>query len=68
MRDDVRSIDDLVKKLKEKGYGVNLKKYLSIKSSLTEKPFVHTDLVTDIFLNILLIALSIKTLKCRYQR
>ena len=31
MRDDVRSIDDLVKKLKEKGYGVNLKKYLSIK-------------------------------------
>ena len=24
MRDDVRSIDDLVKKLKEKGYGVNL--------------------------------------------
>lgn len=31
MRDDVRSIDDLVKKLKEKGYGVNMKKYLSIK-------------------------------------
>ena len=31
MRDDVRSIDDLAEKLKEKGYGVNLKKYLSIK-------------------------------------
>ena len=31
MRDDVRSIDDLVKKLKEKGYGVNMNKYLSIK-------------------------------------
>ena len=31
MRDDVRSIDDLAGKLKEKGYGVNLKKYLSIK-------------------------------------
>ncbi len=24
MRDDVRSIDDLAEKLKEKGYGVNL--------------------------------------------
>ena len=24
MRDDVRSIDDLTEKLKEKGYGVNL--------------------------------------------
>lgn len=31
MRDDVRSIDDLTEKLKEKGYGVNMKKYLSIK-------------------------------------
>lgn len=31
MRDDVRSIDDLAEKLKEKGYGVNMKKYLSIK-------------------------------------
>ena len=35
---------------------------------LTEKPFVHTDSVTDIFLNILLIALSIKILKCRYPK
>ena len=31
MRDDVHSIDDLTEKLKGKGYGVNLKKYLSIK-------------------------------------
>ena len=31
LREDVRCIDDLVEKLKEKGYGVNMKKYLSIK-------------------------------------
>ena len=30
MREDVRSIDDLVDKLKEKGYGIRMKKYLSI--------------------------------------
>lgn len=31
MRDDVRSVDDLVDRLKEKGYGIHMKKYLSIK-------------------------------------
>lgn len=38
MRDDVRSIDDLAEKLKEKGYGVNIKKYLSIKVTPDRKP------------------------------
>lgn len=38
MRDDVCSIDDLTEKLKEKGYGVNMKKYLSIKVKPDRKP------------------------------
>ena len=38
MRDDVHSIDDLTEKLKEKGYGVNMKKYLSIKVKPDRKP------------------------------
>ncbi|MCI7499575.1 MAG: hypothetical protein MSA82_09230, partial [Oscillospiraceae bacterium] len=38
MREDVRSIDDLVDKLKEKGYGIRMKKYLSIQVKPNRKP------------------------------
>ena len=38
MRDDVRSIDDLAEKLKEKGYGIRMKKYLSIQVKPNRKP------------------------------
>ena len=38
MRDDVQSIDDLVEKLKEKGYGIRMKKYLSIQVKPNRKP------------------------------
>lgn len=38
MREDVNSIDDLVEKLKEKGYGIRMKKYLSIQVKPNRKP------------------------------
>lgn len=38
MRDDVRSIDDLAEKLKEQGYGIRIKKYLSIQVKPNRKP------------------------------
>ena len=38
MREDVQSIDDLVDKLKEKGYGIRMKKYLSIQVKPNRKP------------------------------
>lgn len=38
MREDVQSIDDLAEKLKEKGYGIRMKKYLSIQVKPNRKP------------------------------
>ena len=38
MREEVNSIDDLVDKLKEKGYGIRMKKYLSIQVKPNRKP------------------------------
>ena len=38
MREDVQSVDDLVDKLKEKGYGIRMKKYLSIQVKPNRKP------------------------------
>lgn len=48
MRDDVRSIDDLTEKLKEKGYGVNLKKYLSIKVK-SDRKAIRTYRLGDVY-------------------
>ena len=38
MREDVQSIDDLAEKLKENGYGIRMKKYLSIQVKPNRKP------------------------------
>ena len=37
LRDDVKSVEDLAERLREKGYVVNLKKYLSVKAAKNRK-------------------------------